>query len=209
MKRFFYPAITCGLLLILGGCASSKKTSTGTEIIVKSETPPPVVKAPDAAKINSDVNYAELQKKYAAFLKITPDEITNIKLYQFIDSWLNTPYKWGGMDRHGIDCSAFMQKLLSDVYGIYIPRTSVEQFFADWIDRFGSRTELSEGDLVFFKTMKGKAISHVGLYLGNHMFVNSSSSKGVSLGSLEDGYWKTKYVAAGRIKLGKLNKLNP
>jgi len=49
--------------------------------------------------------------------------------------------------------------------------------------------------------MKGKVISHVGLYLGNRRFVNSSSTYGVSIANLDEPYWKSKYVAAGRVKL--------
>ena len=150
---------------------------------------------------SSQILYNSLQIKYAAYLKTEPQQIQNIRLYSFIDQWLATPYKWGGTTEKGIDCSAFMQRLLSDVYNIQIPRTSVQQFFDDWIDRFGSSAYLSEGDLVFFRTEDDKLISHVGMYLQNRMFVNSSSSKGVSIACLDDAYWKRCYVAAGRIKL--------
>jgi lipoprotein Spr len=112
-----------------------------------------------------------------------------------------TPYKWGGVDERGIDCSAFLQKLFSEVYFIHIPRTSVEQFYAERVDKFKSSKYLVEGDLVFFHTIADRPISHVGLYLHNGMFINSSSSKGVSLASLNDPYWRKRYVGAGRIKI--------
>ena len=174
--------------------ASQQKTDLGT----KDEKTKPVEVSRDQQK---------LQKKYAALLGVAPEQITNIRLYQFIDEWLNTPYLWGGDSKAGIDCSAFMQKLYDKVYDIYIPRTSPEQFFSKWIDRFASTKNLSEGDLVFFKTLKGKPITHVGFYVGNRMFVNSSSSKGVSFGNLDDQYWQTKYVAAGRIKQQLIKRL--
>lgn len=190
-------------VLMLQGCASSKSASpSGGEIIVggSSDIVPekntPV--APD--------DYNALQKKYAVYLNTTPDQITNIKLYQFIDQWLSTPYKWGGVDKRGIDCSSLIQQLLLNVYGISIPRTSVQQFFTDWIDKFGSSTYLSEGDLVFFRTLDDKIVSHVGLYLGNRMFVNSSTSKGVSIANLDDSYWKKRYVGAGRIKMSMVSR---
>jgi lipoprotein Spr len=128
------------------------------------------------------------------------DSITNIKLYKFIDEWLNTPYKWGGSDKDGIDCSAFIQKLLLEVYDISIPRTSVEQFFGKNVEKFRRSRYLTEGDLVFFHTVDERTISHVGLYLCNRMFINASS-KGVNIANLDDNYWKTKYVSAGRVKL--------
>jgi len=144
---------------------------------------------------------AAIQVRYAGYLKIEPQQIQNIRLYSFIDQWMATPYKWGGTDATGIDCSAFIQRVLAEVYNIQIPRTSVQQFFNDWIERFGSAEYLSEGDLVFFRTDNEKLISHVGMYLKNRMFVNSSSSKGVSIACLDDPYWKRCYVAAGRIKI--------
>jgi len=193
-------------ILMLQGCASSKPASpSGGEIIVggNSDIVPekntPV--APD--------DYNALQKKYAVYLNTTPDQITNIRLYQFIDQWLSTPYKWGGVDKRGIDCSSLIQQLLLNVYGISIPRTSVQQFFTDWIDKFGSSAYLSEGDLVFFRTLDDKVVSHVGLYLGNRMFVNSSTSKGVSIANLDDSYWKKRYVGAGRVKMNMVTHIQP
>jgi murein DD-endopeptidase / murein LD-carboxypeptidase len=190
-----YPVLS----ILLVYCSSSRK-STGRDngVIVINTQPATQQSAPIIVKPNHQ--YTALQLKYASYLHITPEKITNTSLYAFIDEWMNTPYKWGGTDKRGIDCSAFMQRLLLTVYNINIPRTSVDQFFHDWVNRFGSTEYLAEGDLVFFKTMKGKLISHVGLYLNNRLFINASSKKGVSLGNLDDPYWKSKYVAAGRLK---------
>ena len=186
----------CFLIIFSLFIACSKKISApGSAVIIEEEAP--------ADTISVAKSFDSIQVKYAAHLKVNPDLISNIRLYNFIDNWMYTPYLWGGTTKRGIDCSAFMQRLLHDVYNIDIPRTSVQQFFDEWIERFGSKDYLSEGDLVFFKTMKGKPISHVGLYLTNRMFVNSSSSQGVSIASLDDPYWKQKYVAAGRVRLKK------
>ena len=189
------------LQLVLLSCGSSKKTArySGEEL------PSAITYTSDSSSRKSEPTYTAtkydpIQIKYAGYLHVNPNEITNGTLYYFIDKWLNTPYKWGGMDADGIDCSAFLQRLLAEVYTIRIPRTSVDQFFAQRIERFKSADYLSEGDLVFFRTMENKVISHVGLYLHNNMFVNSSSSKGVSIASLNDPYWKKRFVAAGRLK---------
>lgn len=171
----------------------------GGDIIIPSSQVSSTTLAVDSSKAIRPY-YNAIQIKYAQYLNTAPQQIQNLRLYAFIDQWLSTPYKWGGTDEKGIDCSAFMQRLLAEVYGITIPRTSVQQFFDDWVDRFGSSQYLSEGDLVFFRTMDDKIISHVGLYLQNRMFVNSSSSKGVSIACLDDAYWKRCYVAAGRVK---------
>jgi hypothetical protein len=186
------------MTLLLASCGSSKKASKSTnqEIVVGTTTTPVIITSPKELD--------PLQKKYAQYLGVEPAQITNIRLYQFIDQWLNTPYLWGGTTKRGVDCSSLIQQLLQNVYNISIPRTSVDQFFTQWIDKFGSTQYLSEGDLVFFRTNQEKIVSHVGLYLGNRMFVNSSSSKGVSIANLDDAYWKRMYVGAGRVKVSLL-----
>jgi len=205
MLSFQYLLSSCLLLMLLISCGSSKKTtSPGPDGIITVNTAgaghkPPVVPSKDDS----------LQIKYAHYLEMEPAQIQNLRLYRFIDQWLATPYKWGGTDEKGIDCSAFMQRLLSEVYGIVIPRTSIQQFFTNWVDKFGSSAYLSEGDLVFFRTMDDKLISHVGLYLNNNMFINASSSRGVSIASLKDPYWKRCFVAAGRVKLAALPPAPP
>jgi cell wall-associated NlpC family hydrolase len=174
--------------IIFVGCSASKKTEK-SKITVTSKV-----------RANVDPSYTALREKYAKMLNVTMDSITNVKLYAFVDEWLNTPYKWGGDDKNGIDCSAFIQKLLLEVYDISIPRTSVEQFFTKNIEKFRRSRYLVEGDLVFFHTVDERTISHVGLYLCNRQFVNASS-KGVTIANLDDNYWRAKYVSAGRVKL--------
>jgi lipoprotein Spr len=194
MYRLFIFLVPCFGVFVLA-CGSSKKTvqPAGGDIIVSTGEAAP-------HKAAATPKYDSIQIKYAGYLHTTPELVQNIRLYRFIDRWMFTPYKWGGTDEKGIDCSAFLQRLLSEVYRIEIPRTSIQQFFDQWIERYGSAQYLSEGDLVFFQTIGDNAVSHVGFYLGNHMFVNSSSSKGVSIASLDDPYWKKRFVAAGRIK---------
>lgn len=203
MTTFKTPVMLIPVIVLTLACGSNKKAATPMpkEIIV-GEAPAPSGGGP---KVIEPVRYASLQNKYANIMNLAPEQITNIKLYHFIDTWMYTPYKWGGTDRSGIDCSAFMQRLLDTAYNIRIPRTSIEQFFANWIDRFASTKHLSEGDLVFFKTIGENVVSHVGLYLSNGWFVNSSSSKGVSLARLDDKYWRKRYVAAGRVKLSMIS----
>jgi cell wall-associated NlpC family hydrolase len=197
----YFPA--CCFLIFLLSCSSAKKTTQQDNRDIIIESNPGRVSPPLPAA--SALRFDSLQLKYARFLNTSPGQIQNIRLYQFIDQWMYTPYKWGGDNSNGIDCSAFIQKLLSQVYNIEIPRTSIQQFFDGWIDRFGATRYLSEGDLVFFRTMDDKLISHVGLYLNNRMFINSSSSKGVSIACLDDPYWKRCFVAAGRVKVSVLN----
>ena len=194
-------------LFIISGCGSSKKSVNPTSRIIIVDDGSPAVANTQHPSGSLPVSgnekskkYDPIQTKYARYLNVTPDQITNLKLYRFIDKWMSTPYLWGGTTENGIDCSAFVQKLIDDVYQVNMPRTSYEQFYANWIELFGSKDYLSEGDVIFFKTIPGTLVSHIGFYLKNGMFVNSSSSKGVSIASLDLPYWKKKYVASGRIK---------
>lgn len=192
------------VLTLLFSCGASKKGNYDTIVLQSdaSATTASTVKPETVADKNG-----KIRAKYAAYLHTTPDSIANMRLYNFIDGWLNTPYLWGGTTKAGIDCSAFMQRLLADVYDIHIPRTSIQQFFTNNVEPFGSRHYLKEGDLVFFYTSNdNKLISHVGLYLGNRMFVNASSTYGVSIANMDAAYWKTRYVAAGRVIVKKHKK---
>jgi lipoprotein Spr len=136
-----------------------------------------------------------LQLKYSVLLNTDVEQIQNTSLFSIIDSWYGTPYRYGGSTKNGIDCSAFVQALYSGVHTIELPRTANSQYK---IARPVSRTEIREGDLVFFNTTGG--ISHVGYYLQNNKFVHAASSGGVMISDLYDEYWVKRFVAVGRIE---------
>ena len=137
-------------------------------------------------------NASKVQIKYALILDTEIEQIQNVNLYAGIDEWLGTKYRLGGTTKSGIDCSAFVQLLYVTQYGINLPRTAREQY--DATQRI-SRTNLKEGDLVFFNTQGG--VSHVGIYLQNNKFVHASSS-GVTISDLFDEYWERRFIGVGR-----------
>jgi len=144
------------------------------------------------------VEFSEtLQFKYAILLNIPVEEVTNKPQIEYIESWYGTPYRLGGTDRSGIDCSAFSQNLMASLYGLNIARTSKEQYAS--CKRI-KKDELEEGDLVFFYTKKKKVISHVGVYLRNNKFVHASTSSGVMISDLNDEYFAKRYMGAGRVR---------
>lgn len=114
-----------------------------------------------------------------------------------MDYWYGAPYRYGGMSRDGVDCSAFASLLMSSVYGLgTLPRTSKEQYLTS---RHIRRDELQEGDLVFFHTLgRRRAVTHVGVYLRNNKFIHASLS-GVMISDLNDSYYSRHYVGAGRV----------
>ncbi len=147
-----------------------------------------------------------IQKKYAAILDVEPEQVKNIKLYSFIDKWMDTPYKMGGENKQGIDCSFFSQHLYHEVYDHLIERTAQRQFKAKNTNRFLGQEFLEEGDLLFFNLEGSYAymITHVGIYLGNDKFVHSTARKsnsgknGVQISTLSSNHWQKLFVAAGR-----------
>ncbi|MEJ7681836.1 MAG: NlpC/P60 family protein [Segetibacter sp.] len=102
---------------------------------------------------------------------------------------------YGGSTRDCIDCSAFTQMMMQNVYNVNIPRTAREQYNSG---KQINLEDLNEGDLVFFNTNGGQDITHVGIYLFNNKFVHAATSNGVMVSDLNDIYWKPRYRGAGR-----------
>jgi len=156
-----------------------------------------MVPALKAAGMVSHLNIEKcsaLQFKYAMLMERNVESVNNLALYNFIEDWWGTRYRYGGTGRKGIDCSSFTGKLMTTVYGYSLPRTARAQF--NICDKL-AREELAEGDLVFFNTRRG--VSHVGVYLGDNYFVHSSVHGGVTIGSLTDPYYSKRYIGGGRI----------
>ena len=100
------------------------------------------------------------------------------------------PYVFGGTTPNGFDCSGFVQYVFRKA-GFNLPRLADEQYNVTY------KTPIPrEGDLVFFSTYL-PGVSHVGVYIGNDNFIHASCSKGITVSSLKDDYWSTRYVGAG------------
>ena len=127
------------------------------------------------------------------------EEITGMnakdRLILFAKKFINIPYKFGGNSIIiGIDCSAYVQRVYSLV-GITLPRSARLQFKEGEIV---DRDSLSIGDLVFFRTYASFP-SHVGIYLGNDLFIHASSKgKKVSIDSLKTPYYFKRFIGGKR-----------
>ena len=118
----------------------------------------------------------------------------NEELYNAIQQWMGTPYRYGGTDKNGVDCSAFVGHIYREVYGVDLHRVSNDmQQDVTLI----SKSELREGDIVFFTNSKGR-VSHVGIYLKNGLFAHSSTSRGVIISRLDDSHWRKHFYKGGR-----------
>jgi peptidoglycan endopeptidase LytE len=106
-----------------------------------------------------------------------------------------TPYRNGGNDPAGFDCSGFVTYVFGQ-NGVKVPRTVTEQFHAGH-DVAGP--ELEPGDLVFFTTV-GPGATHVGIAIGGDEFVHAPSSTGeVRVERMSGPYWATRFVGARRV----------
>ena len=106
------------------------------------------------------------------------------KLLVSYSKWKDTKYAWGGDSKKGIDCSALTRRIYREVYGHELPRVSTQQ--AQTGKKVSSKN-LKAGDIVFFKP-EGRT-NHTAVYVGNSLFINASSSKGVVMSSLKSPYW--------------------
>jgi cell wall-associated NlpC family hydrolase len=106
-----------------------------------------------------------------------------------------TPYRNGGADPSGFDCSGFTQFVFAQ-HGVTLPRAVADQF------RTGTPVrsdELAPGDLLFFSTVAPGA-SHVAIALGGDEFVHAPSSTGiVRVERLSASYWSQRFVGARRM----------
>lgn len=112
-----------------------------------------------------------------------------------VDELAGTKYRYGGVSpTTGFDCSGFTMFVFNK-FGIELDHQSKAQNNEGfWIPK----EDLRAGDLVFFNT-DGKGISHVGIYLGNDVFVHSASNKGVVKNTLSESYYAKRYVSARRV----------
>ena len=108
------------------------------------------------------------------------------------------PYRNGGSDPSGFDCSGFVQWVFAQ-NGVLLPREVREQYTA------GRKIDLRDvqpGDLVFFQTVS-RGASHVGVVIGGDQFVHAPSSTGVvRVERFTADYWTKRFVGARRIPPG-------
>ena len=147
----------------------------------------------------------ELQEKNQRLLiSGTSSEIRTVKLQNALlksfENWKGTRYAFGGDSSRGIDCSALTRRVYREVFSFELPRVTKDQIK---VGRHVSRNTLKPGDILYFRP-DGK-YNHTAVYLGNSLFINASSSKGVILSSMEHSYWSKYFVHGVRVDTASAN----
>lgn len=175
--------ITC----LLHSCKHKEKEGTKKPVAKVSAKPTSI---PESKKTPGSPG--SLEQK----LGLTKKQIRDNKLYAFVEDWYGTPYKYGGCQKSGVDCSCFTNVLYETVYGKKIARSAADMFLSC---EQVTLEEVKQGDLMFFK-IGGNKISHVGVFLKGKLFVHSSTSLGVSINSVDEAYYKKYFFCAGKVK---------
>jgi len=142
----------------------------------------------EAAKFEEEIKKVSESEEFKA-------EAPQNRLVTVAKKMLDIPYKFGGSTTLGIDCSAYVKKAYG-LLDIELPRTAREQFKTG---EAVEKEQLSAGDLVFFKTYASFP-SHVGIYIGNNLFIHASSmAKKVTIDNLEAPYYMKRFIGAKRL----------
>lgn len=135
--------------------------------------------------------FSPIGEKEAAAANVTSSQLTSTA-----SKYLGVKYSYGGTTSKGFDCSGYVRQVFKEL-GVALPRTSYDMYLKGTAVK---KADLKAGDLVFFKTYGNKAVSHVGIYIGNNKFIHSATSNGVTTSSVNDKYyWAARYVGAKRV----------
>jgi cell wall-associated NlpC family hydrolase len=116
---------------------------------------------------------------------------------QFAMGFRGVPYRLGGADPGGFDCSGLVQYVFAQ-YGVSVPRVVEQQY------EIGDKVrpaDIKPGDLIFFNTKRrGDGASHVAIAIGQDSFVHAPNSTGVvRIETLGSSYWGARYVGTRRV----------
>jgi cell wall-associated NlpC family hydrolase len=144
------------------------------------------------------------------WMSLTDDEhtaagISKSELLTTALDLLGTPYRFGGVTKKGLDCSAFTRYIYYQVAGIVLPRTAREQIAHGKVIK--KMADLQFGDLVFFHTYSQRFASHVGIYLQDGLFFHSGTRYGVAIASLNSTYYTKRFIGGRRLTEKDIEKL--
>ena len=152
--------------------------------------------ADDEKEIQNVIKTKEVKELNEFKIVAAPNSSIAARVISSAENKLGSTYVYGDTGKEGYDCSGLIYSIYCNELGISLPRSSAAQ------STFGkqvSKSDLQEGDLVFFNTT-GNGVSHVGIYIGGGKFIHASSGQGkVMTSSLDEGYYEDRYVNATRV----------
>lgn len=177
--------------MVFGCGVSKRKTSYGKlrTVTVNSSDKRPQVSVEGAPTGRT----GSTEKSKVTYLS-RADKIINTAL-----AYSGTRYRYGGTSKKGMDCSGLLYVAFGE-HNISLPRVSYH------MAETGKRIKVknvTKGDLLFFKTgRRGRRINHVGMVVDTDeeiKFIHASTSRGVIVSSLREGYWNSAFVKANRV----------
>lgn len=114
-------------------------------------------------------------------------------------NYLGIRYRRGGSSPEtGFDCSGFVRHVYNESLGLLLPHSA--KALSQLGEIVSKKSELMPGDLVFFNTMR-RTFSHVGIYLGNNLFVHAPKPGAqVRIEDMTQSYWTRRYNGARRVQ---------
>lgn len=112
----------------------------------------------------------------------------------YAKTWLGVPYRWAGNSKNGTDCSGLTYYVFKH-FGISVPRSSYAYLGTG---TKVSRSDIKKGDIILWDIDRNGTVGHVGIYIGDGMFIHASSSKGKVVTRALATY-SEKYLGARRV----------
>ena len=125
----------------------------------------------------------------------TTAKVTGREIADFALQFVGYNYRWGGASpATGFDCSGLVYYVYGH-YGYELNRVACDQATNG---RAVSKDKLQPGDIICFYS-GGDYIGHVGIYIGNNMFVHAANSTSGVITSSLTGYYATRGYVCRRI----------
>lgn len=152
----------------------------------------------------SNIESRNEERKFREFISggtekvINADRASADAIIRTAEKYLGVPHCMGGTTVKCMDCSGLLLTVFAQ-NGIRLPHNAEEQARYGKIVR--GMNKLRKGDLVFFirSYETSRFITHSGIYIGNGRFIHTSTSKGVTITSLQDPWWNEKFIFGTRI----------
>ncbi len=190
--RFIF---SCTVVFALASCDTLRKGSSNSSAARSTANNRTITKA----KNNRTVPKKTSATSYKP-IKANTAEVDNV--ISNARNYLGTPYRSGGNDLKGIDCSGLICSVYSEI-GMKVPRISWQQ--SEFGKEVPSISAIKVGDWLFFVPEAGKEgyVSHSGIVTevknaNEILFIHASSSRGVREDNLFSTYFKGRFVKAMR-----------